>query len=404
MHGRDEVSKYARLGEHDVLDFTDRMPRTLEETASAPPEDPILDARRLPDAADRAPAGPPEVRERTAVTLGGLAGNNAHGAGFLEALRCAGKLPALITCTSGQIYWAAQFLLGRDLHQLYRGRLERHQPWTADDLNLVHMALFGWMSPIRPSILEVPLDLGMTLARSWRRLVFDPWRFSFIRELWNVRPARSLVSTGELAAEIAPVLAREERVGVMFNAYDYRCGRELVYMNARASELTGKTLGEPNESRPWVEYHAIDEAGVRDALWLYEYGFPERRSCIDGAYLRGLVLSEIPAASNEIDRIAVVRPQAERWIGEPPLSWVEMKDMQTEVSFNGGYMGERERIRMVNALADKQVPGSRGASWRRVTLLELPLNVQRGWFDYILESEDVFRDAYWRGRELCDYL
>jgi hypothetical protein len=274
MHGGDEVSKYAKLGEHDVLDFTDKEPRTLAEAAEAPPADPALDTRRLPGAADRAPAGQPELRERTAVSLGGLAGNNAHGAGFLEALRCAGKLPALISCTSGQIYWAAQLLLGRDLHRLFRRRLETHQPWTADDLNLMHMALFGWMSPIRPSMLEHPLDLGMTLARSWRRLVFDTWRFSVFRELWNVRPARSLVSTGELAAEIAPVLAGEDRVGVMFNAYDYWRGRELVYMNARASELTGKTLGEPNESRPWVEYRAIDEAGVRDALWLYEYGFP----------------------------------------------------------------------------------------------------------------------------------
>jgi hypothetical protein len=42
--------------------------------------------------------------------LGGLAGNNAHGAGFLQAALDRGVKPAMIFCTSGQIFWVSKFL------------------------------------------------------------------------------------------------------------------------------------------------------------------------------------------------------------------------------------------------------------------------------------------------------
>ena len=47
-----------------------------------------------------------------ALALGGLAGNNAHGAGVIEALYRNGKKPKLITCTSGQIRYVEAYLRG----------------------------------------------------------------------------------------------------------------------------------------------------------------------------------------------------------------------------------------------------------------------------------------------------
>ena len=47
-----------------------------------------------------------------AFALGGLAGNNAHGAGFLQAALDAGVEPLMISCTSGQIRWAFEYLRG----------------------------------------------------------------------------------------------------------------------------------------------------------------------------------------------------------------------------------------------------------------------------------------------------
>ncbi len=50
---------------------------------------------------------------RIAFALGGLAGHNAHGAGFLHAALTRGIDPDVISCTSGQIYWVYQYLFCR---------------------------------------------------------------------------------------------------------------------------------------------------------------------------------------------------------------------------------------------------------------------------------------------------
>ena len=47
---------------------------------------------------------------RVAFALGGLAGNNAHGAGFLQAALDENVRPNLISCTTGQILWVARYL------------------------------------------------------------------------------------------------------------------------------------------------------------------------------------------------------------------------------------------------------------------------------------------------------
>lgn len=45
--------------------------------------------------------------------LGGLAGNNAHGAGFLAAVLRRKVEPVAISCTSGQIHWVYEYLRAR---------------------------------------------------------------------------------------------------------------------------------------------------------------------------------------------------------------------------------------------------------------------------------------------------
>jgi hypothetical protein len=381
--------------DEDVLRFYDKTPLTLQKAASDALRDVKLHKDPIPPADPIARSGI-APREKTAVALGGLAGNNAHGAGFLEALRRAQKRPALMTFTSGQLYWVSQFLLGRNLETVFNARLE--QPFRSEDANMMYRLTFGLDAPIRPSVFEFPFDLAQTLHRSWSRFVTSPTTFSFTRELLNVWPARSLVPSGLNFEEIAAALMGETEIGLAFNAYNFREGCEIVYLNRKACDLMHKSYG-ANKNRPWITYSAIDEEAVRAALKIYEYGFAGGSQTLDGAYLRGIILSELPdEAHNAVDRIAVIRPQADAWIGDAPLSWVEMKDMQTEVNLNGSYYGERERIRMFN----HPPPGV--TAKRHVTLLELPLRVQRGWLDYILEDPDIFRDAYWRGEALCAYL
>ena len=48
--------------------------------------------------------------KKLAFALGGLGGNNARGAGFLQAALDEAVEPEMITCTTGQIYWVYRYL------------------------------------------------------------------------------------------------------------------------------------------------------------------------------------------------------------------------------------------------------------------------------------------------------
>jgi hypothetical protein len=58
-------------------------------------------------------SNPTIKREQIGFALGGLAGNNAHGAGFLEAALKNNLKPVAISCTSGQIHWVYEYLRAR---------------------------------------------------------------------------------------------------------------------------------------------------------------------------------------------------------------------------------------------------------------------------------------------------
>ena len=82
--------------------------------------------------------------------LGGLAGNNAQGAGFLAAALDAKMTPTVLSCTSGQIYWTYLYLTalkkGRNgdfLEEKMDEYLAETEPYQSRDANLWRMALVG---------------------------------------------------------------------------------------------------------------------------------------------------------------------------------------------------------------------------------------------------------------------
>ena len=216
-------------------------------------------------------------------------------------------------------------------------------------------------------------------------------------------PARSLVSQDlilhpELFKEISDVFNDDSDdghgIGVIFNAYDFIEGHEHVFMNRKAAELTGHTPGTNSNSRDWVRYRAITPEAVRDALRLYEYGFDLPGNLIDGAYLRGIILNEIPHARNGISKIVVGRPLTSRWLGDAPSSLTELRDMQTEVNFHGSYLGEKGHIELINQLIESSHPVPPPSGATRIDFLEVEMDRQRGWWEYVLECEDVFNSAF----------
>jgi hypothetical protein len=194
----------------------------------------------------------------------------------------------------------------------------------------------------------------------------------------------------------------ESDIGIVFNSYDPRSGEEHVYMNPCGRQLLRKSSsdakkysdGTRNDYRDRTTYCDIDSDSVRDGLWLYQYGFDQKdNTFLDGAYFRGLILSELTCA----DTIFAVRPINHCWLGHLPRNYPESEDLKTEIGFDGSYCGERYQIELVNKLL-RDGAISRG-KYHPIDLREVEIKQPRGYFDYVFEDRDVFEDAYKQGLE-----
>src|SRR4051794_17384227 len=98
-----------------------------------------------------------------AFALGGLAGNNAHGAGFLYGAVGHDLEPRIIACTSGQIYWVYRYLRARqdgsDLREAFRGDVDQIHRLGNVNLDFARLALLGKPGVFRPAYFEYSRDL-----------------------------------------------------------------------------------------------------------------------------------------------------------------------------------------------------------------------------------------------------
>jgi hypothetical protein len=120
--------------------------------------------------------------------LGGLAGNNAHGAGFLHGALQAGLEPSMISCTSGQIFWVYQYLLARTgdhdlVRRAFYKEIEELHRLCNINLDFTRVALLGRPGVFRPAYYEYPRDLATNGARAVLNLLVAPTRSFWAEEL-----------------------------------------------------------------------------------------------------------------------------------------------------------------------------------------------------------------------------
>jgi hypothetical protein len=344
-----------------------------------------------------------------AFALGGLAGNNAYGAGFLEAALKQNVEPTMISFTSGQILWVSHYLAQRKkgitgLRALLAQAIEELRAFHSPDLDLAKLSLFGKPGVFRPAGAAYIADAWRNANLSLRHLLLDQRDQFVARRLLEVLPCRLLVPDfpDSFFEQISETFNEENKIGLVFNSYNPHDGCERVYLNDRARRLLGQKSGNPRQYnagatssyRKRTVYEAISPEAVRDALWLYQYGFDgESGDFLDGAYFRQIILSELTHA----DTIYVVRPLFYHWSGDLPQNWPEMEDLKTKVSFNGCYAGERHQIELVNKFlkADAFKHGADGKSkYHHIHLEEIEMKKARGFFGYVFEDLAVFDDAY----------
>lgn len=315
--------------------------------------------------------------QRIAFALGGLGGSNGHCVGFLEAARRRAILPAVISCTSGAIYWVYKYLAGEPLGEeiLERSDSALFPPW-ASWLNWTTAMTTGVAGVCRPAVTEA--------VWRWAR----PWNV-WDAKAWADRalPAQLMVRTIREAdfAAMARAFNEEERVGVAFNVFEPRLATEYVHVNEAARRFIGKELERRYDSG--VMYRPITAEAVADALWLYLYGF-EGRERVDGAYHRQIILRELSAANV----IYAVRPQNQRWIGELPSNQLMMRDMEIELWFNSSYAGEVAGIELINSLLDKGRLRD-DAGYHPIEVIPIEIGLNRGFFDYFVEDPAVYQAA-----------
>jgi hypothetical protein len=344
-----------------------------------------------------------------AFALGGLAGNNAHGAGFLEAALRKHIEPAMISFTSGQILWVSRYLACRQtgatgLRALLAEDIEQIRAFHSTDLDLAKLALFGKPGVFRPAGPDYVADAWRNASLSLRHLLLDQRDQFVARRLLEVWPCRLLVPDfpDSFFADISETFNAEKNIGLVFNSYNPHDGCERVYLNDQARHLLGQKSGNSRQYKPGTTnsyrkrsiYEAITPQAVRDALWLYQYGFDgESGDFLDGAYFRQIILSELTHAHI----IYVVRPLFYHWSGELPQNWPEMEDLKTKVSFNGCYSGERHQIELVNKFlkdtAFKHGAGGK-SKYHHIHLEEIEMKRARGFFGYVFEDLAVFDEAY----------
>jgi hypothetical protein len=337
-----------------------------------------------------------------AFALGGLAGNNAFGAGFLEAARTQGINPSMISCTSGQIFWVYKYLQCRHEKVSLREVLleEIAKVATTGNINadMAAVALWGRPGVFRPAYLEYATDLLGNSLQAWQHIVASGGNTFLLQEALQTLPGRVLVPLFPKAffAKISKAF-NTSKIGIAFNSYNPLDGCEYVHLNQAARDLlTEKSKrknaydkGQPSRHRERTTYDDITPETVRDGLWIYQYGFDQKHGCfLDGAYYRQIMLAELVYATD----IFVVRPISYRWIGPLPTSQIAIEDLKTEVGFNGTYAGERHQIYLINSLVERGDLSPE--KYHHIRLHEIEIAQQRGFMDYVFEDLEVFDEAY----------
>ena len=246
--------------------------------------------------------------------LGGLAGNNAHGAGFLQAALDTGVTPEMISCTSGQLLWVWYYLrlLNKDHNVSCDGTLERRfqdeldkppppalifdavpTPWPpaeefvrraadlsrdwpfARDFAWWWLTLFGKKDRYQPCFQSLSLDILRNAQQSTNDLLQKMLKGklgdAFLVEfLANIAPNRLLKPDfrQEFFDNISDTFNCSE-IGIVFNSYQPGSCEgtqgpvEYIHVNEVARKQLGREYGTPASYRAHTKYARITPDAVR---------------------------------------------------------------------------------------------------------------------------------------------
>ena len=359
-------------------------------------------------------------RRPIAFALGGLGGFNNHLGGALASATDRDVRPALISCSSGAVVWAGEYLKAIHTPGLTRDqrvaslRAAAEQAATrsnilprdfriANDAIIGLIGLPGLCRPLWPQYF-----LNLFWPPSLKTLTQRPSEVAWANTLANrllpaawAMPTRSSADITQLAdtlnqANIAP----DQAIGVMFNAFDPNRGEELLFVNQAAAPWLD--LSRPRVARdgttPRIKYRAINDTAVQAALRLFAYGFDWKvwdpvdqveRILVDGAYHRQVILKELHA----FELIFAMRPVNDKDRNALPTNSLGSLSLQTEIGFNSSYDAQAGALGLVNSIIQNH-PGVsiaiNGRSVHPVTVEPIEIKISTNFFDYFIETLETY--------------
>jgi hypothetical protein len=187
-----------------------------------------------------------QEQTKVAFAMGGLAGNNAHGAGFLQAALDRDIQPIMISCTSGQILWVSRYLqaansmIEGNLEEMLREDVHSVNPTGNVNVALASLALYGKPGVFAPASSEYMWDMVHNSMDTWRDVCMKPHKVLLPQKFLELFPCRNLLPDfpEEFFEKIADSFhhaslpqenGQKLPVGIVFNSYNPRSGEEYVY-------------------------------------------------------------------------------------------------------------------------------------------------------------------------------
>lgn len=354
-----------------------------------------------------------------AFALGGLGGFNNYLGGFLASAIKSKCYPSLISCTSGGIAWAAEYL-----------RASKADPEAGIEYleNCAKQA--NQQSNLLPSNFRLLNDeiLGLTgihgiFRPQWEKTVPNFFLHPSSPDLLRWPPSE-IAWANEFADRVMPAawatptrpdqwfldcaeIFNESKIGIVFNAFDPQDGTEFLFINKAAAPWLNIDSDKDKSVPNWRRFHRasnrlkhwkINDTAIRAALQLFAYGFDWRindpdanktRTLVDGAYHRQLILTEL----HKFEKIFAVRPLNEKYQAHLPTNYLDTLNLQTQMWLNGAVNAQMEAIELVNAL----IKGNQGVNLKisnrpihEITIVPVEIETDYGFFDYFIETMETY--------------
>lgn len=335
---------------------------------------------------------------KLSLGIQGIGGMNGFSAGALYYLRTKTDIkPELVSVTSGAIMTFFNYL-DSDPEKLKDtfytpAQEDRNQgtytsfihPDTAKIAQFFNKALFGIPGVFRSKSLFGRLDELRQMDIStcmnpgpWIRMMFPSAIYEKLMPL-------------SVFQEIADCFNASD-IGIITNAYNYRTGKAVVYVNQAASDALRGSRFEIGSDSDSFEVHPISADGIAACLQLIQYG--PYQDQYDGAYQYNPVIPPLKKAEDVmlITVVPITRPL------KPIEHYFDIEDFKLKMMFVNAISSELASTELINRFIDQGIITDKSIEKTRLHLIEPEL--VKGYFDYFVADPDMFEHGYQKAEEM----